>query len=188
MKEADPGELELVPITRVTVTGEELRDAAAAERWLESMTKDAEGRTAEVRSATRLINRALNALRAGAEDPLVQDIGASRALEVRMGYGTGQELSEGRWTDARDLPRARSGRLDDVDPQTRVASVLAGREEVHPAETLVLRARLDAEQGRMSEARYGLRAATAALEDEPAPREKEIRKQLRKLQERLNPE
>ena len=59
----------------------------------------------------------------------------------------------------------RRGRLDDVDPQSRVAAVLAGRDEVHPAETLMLRARLDLQQGRHAEARYGLRAARAALEE-----------------------
>ena len=39
----------------------------------------------EVRIATRIVNRALSALRAGARDPLVQDIGATRALAVRLG-------------------------------------------------------------------------------------------------------
>ena len=49
-----------------------------------------------------------------------------------------------------------------------MAAVLAGRDEVHPAETLMLRARLDAQQGRSAEALYGLRAASAALENDPA--------------------
>jgi hypothetical protein len=118
----------------------------------------------------------------------VQDIGATRALTGRVGYGTGDELAEGRWTEAKDLPKPRTGRLDDVDPQTRVASVLAGRDEVHPAETLLLRARLDAEQGRTAEAHYGLRAAIAALEDQPSTHEKEIRRGMRDLEKRLNPE
>jgi hypothetical protein len=185
-RQADPGEPEVLPLTRVTVTGQELADARAGERWLQGLTRDAEGRAAEVRSATRLVNRALNALRAGARDPLVQEIGATRALVIRVGYGTGQELAEGRWTDAKELPKPRSGRLDDVEAQTRVASVLAGRDEVHPAETLLLRARLDAEQGRAAEARYGLRAASAALEDQPAPRDAELRKRLRELEKKLD--
>ncbi len=60
-----------------------------------------------------------------------------------------------------------------------------GRDEVHPAETLLLRARLDAQQGRTAEARYGLRAATAALEERPSERSKQIRQQLEALRERL---
>jgi hypothetical protein len=185
-REVDPLEPETVPVTRATVTGARAlasKDDAAA--WLEAAVGDAESRAREVRSATRLINRALNALRAEATDPLVQEIGATRALAIRIGYGTGDDLAEGRWSDARELPPPARGRLDDVDAQTRVASVLAGREEVHPAETLLLRARLDAELGREAEALYGLRAATAALDDRPAAREAELRERLRELEERL---
>ena len=99
----------------------------------------------ELRAATRIVNRALSALRAEARDPLVQEVGATQALAIRFGHGSGDELAEGRWTEARELPRHRAvGRLDDVAPQSRVAAVLAGRDEVHPAETLMLRARLDA--------------------------------------------
>jgi hypothetical protein len=147
--------------------------------------RDRERAIEEIRAATRIVNRALSALRASARDPLVQEIGASRALAVRLGHGSGDELAEGRWTEAKELARPRRGRLDDVDPQSRVAAVLAGKDEVHPAETLMLRARLDAEQGRMGEARYGLRAARAALEEEPAERQKELLKQLEAAEERL---
>jgi hypothetical protein len=185
-RQVDPGAPEVVPVTRVTATGaDELAGRAEAEAWLRSTAGDAASRAGEVRSATRLINRALNALRAGATDPLVQEIGATRALAIRIGYGTGDELAEGRWSDARELPPPARGRLDDVDAQTRVASVLAGRDEVHPAETLLLRARLDAELGREAEALYGLRAAAAALDDRPAAREADLREQLGALEERL---
>jgi hypothetical protein len=140
---------------------------------------------AEVREATRIVNRALSALRAAAGDPLVQDIGATKALAVRLGHGTGDELADGQWTEARELGRPRRGRLDDVDPQSRVAAVLAGRDEVHPAETLMLRARLDLQQGRRTEAVYGLRAARAALEEQPSSRRKELLKELAAIEERL---
>jgi hypothetical protein len=66
-----------------------------------------------------------------------------------------------------------------------VASVLAGQDDVHPAETLLLRARLDAELGREAEALYGLRAAAAALDDRPAAREADLRERLRALEEQL---
>jgi hypothetical protein len=66
-----------------------------------------------------------------------------------------------------------------------VAAVLAGRDEVHPAETLIQRARLDAQHGREAEARYGLRAARAALEEEPAPRRAQLLKELDAVEERL---
>jgi hypothetical protein len=177
-----PGE---VPVTRVTVTGETFAGSDDGSAWLTEILADRQRSADEVRAATRLLNRALAALRAAAEDPLVQEIGASRALAIRLGHGSGDELAEGRWTEAREMPRPRRGRLDDVEPQSRVAAVLAGRDEVHPAETLILRARLDAQQGRSAEALYGLRAATAALEERPSERSKQIRQQLEALRERL---
>lgn len=184
-KRVEPGAVEQVPVTILTVTGEPLGDAGEASRWLKSTMADGERARAEVRAATRIVNRALSALRAGAEDPLVQEIGASRALAVRLGHGTGDELAEGRWTEATELAGPRRHRLDDVEPQSRVAAVLAERDEVHPAETLALRARLDAEQGRHAEALYGVRAAVAALEERPSDREKQIRKQLDAVREKI---
>jgi hypothetical protein len=181
----EPGEPEQVPVTRVTVTGVSLEDAAAGSAWLKEALRDRERGTKELRDATRIVNRALSALRAEARDPLVQEIGATKALAIRLGHGTGDELAEGRWTEASQLAQPRRGRLDDVDSQTRVAAVLAGRDEVHPAETLMLRARLDAQHGREAEARYGLRAARAALDSEPSPRRDQLAKQLAAIEERL---
>jgi hypothetical protein len=173
------------PVTRVTVTGHRIEDAAEGSDWLKR-TVGAGGEGAdEVRAATRIVNRALGALRAAARDPLVQDVGATKALAVRLGHGTGDELADGRWTEARELARPRRGRLDDVDPQTRVAAVLAGRDEIHPAETLILRARLDLQQGRRTEALYGLRAARAALEENPSSRLKELKAELAAVEEKL---
>ena len=182
----DPSEPEEVPVTRMTVSGPvELADPSEGKAWLERVAGDPERRAAEVRSATRLINRAMHALRAGAGDPLVPDVAATRALAVRIGYGKGEELAEGRWTEARELQQPRRRRLEEVEPQSRVAAVLAERDRVHPAETLLLRARLDVEQGREAEARYGLDAAETALGDDPAPREQELRKRISELRERL---
>jgi hypothetical protein len=182
-KPVEPGDPGETPVTRVTVTGGRLEDSAQGSAWLNEMMSG-EG-AAEVREATRIVNRALSALRAAAGDPLVQDIGASKALAVRLGHGTGDELADGRWTEAKELGRPRRGRLDDVDPQSRVAAVLAGRDEVHPAETLMLRARLDLQQGRRAEARYGLHAARAALQEQPGSRQKELLKALAAIEEKL---
>jgi hypothetical protein len=179
---AEPGE---VPITRVTVTGVSLADASSGSTWLKETLRDRQRGAQELRDATRIVNRALNAVRAEARDPLVQEIGATKALAIRLGHGTGDELAEGRWTEASQLPQQRRGRLEDVDPQTRVAAVLAGRDEVHPAETLMQRARLDAQHGRDAEARYGVRAARAALEEEPGSRRDQLLKELAAIEARL---
>jgi hypothetical protein len=172
-------------VTIATVTGSSLESASEGSAWLARTLRDRERVTDEIRGATRIVNRALGALRAAAEDPLVNEIGASRALSIRVGHGSGDELAEGRWTEAREVPQPRRARLDDVEPQSRIAAVLAGRDQVHPAETLALRARLDAEQGRDAEARHGLRAARAALEEHPSEREAQVRKQLEAAEKRL---
>ena len=183
MEASDPDQ---VPLTQVTVAGSErFERAEAAGDWLKSALDSAESRAAAVKSATRLVNRGLGALRAAARDPLVQDVGATRALAVRIGFGTGEELAEGRWTEARELPPPRRGRLDDIDPQSMIAEVLSGRERVHPAETLLQRARLDIDQGRDDEAAYGIRAAYHALEEIEGPGNDEIRKRVDEARRKL---
>jgi hypothetical protein len=184
-KQIEPGDPGETPVTRVTVTGERLESPEQGSAWLKEMMGSGGQGAAEVREATRIVNRALGALRAAARDPLVQDVGATKALAVRLGHGTGDELADGQWTEARELGRPRRGRLDDVDPQSRVAAVLAGRDEIHPAETLMLRARLDLQQGRKAEARYGLRAARAALEEQPSSRRKQLMEELAAIEEKL---
>jgi hypothetical protein len=184
-KPVEPSPPEQVPVTLATVTGETVETAQEGSDWLARTMRDRERATAEIRAATRIVNRALGALRAAARDPLVNEIGASRALARRVGHGSGDELAEGRWTEARELPQARRGRLDGMEPQSRIAAVLAGRDEVHPAETLMLRARLDAEQGRPREALFGIRAALDALDEIPSERSAEMRKQLEAVREKI---
>ena len=170
-----------MPVTRLTVVGEEpLADKRAASRWLESRSGDPAARAGLIREATRVVNLGLSAMRAEARDPLIQDIGATRALRVRVGYGEGEALADGRWSDARDVPPPRRGRLDDIDPLSRVAAVLAGRDEVHPAETLLERARLDLSQGRRREAELGLEAARAALAERPGEHGRAIERRIAK--------
>ena len=178
----EPGQ---VPVTRVTVTGTSFDDESSGSAWLKRTLSDREQGARELRDATRIVNRALSALRAEAKDPLVHEIGVTKALAVRLGHGTGDELAEGRWTEASQMPEPRRGRLDDVESQSRVAAVLAGRDDVHPAETLMQRARLDAQQGRDAEARYGLQAARAALREEPGPRRNQLLGELAAIEEKL---
>ncbi len=186
VRPSEPGGPDQVPVTRLTVVGEQpLADERSAARWIESSAGDAAARTALIREATRVVNLGLSAMRAEARDPLIQDIGATRALKVRIGYGEGEALADGRWSDARDVPPPRRGRLDDIDPLSRVAAVLAGRDEVHPAETMLERARLDSAQGREHEARLGLAAAREALREAPGDRDAKIRARIEEAERKL---
>lgn len=183
----EPEDEDTVPVTRLTVAfPERFTGERDAKRWLEGVAGDAQERAAAVRSATLLVNRALSALRAGAQDPLVQEVGATRALAIRIGFGDGDAIAVGRWSEAREIAPPRRGRLDDVDPQERVAAVLSGRERVHPAETLLERARLDAQQGRLQEAGFGLDAARMALKAEPGEDAARIEERIAEAESRLS--
>lgn len=171
----DPGATPLA-LTRLTVvTPTELGEAADADRWLDEVSGDELATDAQVETALRLINLALAAQRAGSQDPYVHELGVLQAVTIRIGYGVGDELVDGSWSDAREIhpAQARRRRAEVLHPTERVAAVLGGRDEVLVAETLVLRARLDLDQERSREAalqlRVGLEVLLRDLADESAP-------------------
>jgi hypothetical protein len=157
----ESAEPEPVPTARATVvrgTPFPTRDEAAG--WLASADLDA-----ELDSAIAVLNRALHAHRVAAADPYVTEVSAERALVVRIGYGSGEEVAEGRFGECVELPRSgrRRARRSMEAPEERFAALLGGREEVLPAEELVLRARADLNAGRVAEAALQARVAIEAL-------------------------
>jgi hypothetical protein len=64
--------------------------------------------------------------------------------------------------------------------------VLGGRDSVHPAETMIQRARLDIQQGRLPEAELGLQGAQRALEGIEGPRNADLREQLNEARRKLD--
>ena len=175
-----------VPLTTLTVVRPEaLSDPEAAAQWFERVRSDHEALSDELEVALEVVNRAIHAYRTATLDPGVADASASQALAVRIGYGTGEGLSRGRWEEAVDLPpEARPRRAEALRPQERVAAVLSRREMVAPQEALLMRARADLDAGRLREAalqlRVGLEALFADLEG-TAPR---LAKDLAELRER----
>lgn len=156
----------MVEVTRFTVVSAspfESREAASA--WLRSTSRDEAALEESIKSALAVVNRALHAQRAGAHDPFVPDLSAAGALAILVGYGEGQDLASGTFTDAVDVPRveARSRRVEALRPQERLASVLGGRESIDVCETLLLRARGDLDAGRIREAALELRSGLDAL-------------------------
>ncbi len=124
-----PATPETVPVTRITVVrSDPFDDEAAGSKWLDDLAGDSKRRVAEAREALALLNFALEALRDAAEDPLVHTVGVSTALAVRVGFGTGEQLADGNWTEARQLPPPPSPRHLELDPQKEVADRLAGRD------------------------------------------------------------
>ena len=124
-----PAVPETVPVTRVTVASSEpFEDDTSAKRWLKTTAKDPGARVAEARAAVALLNRALEALREATGDPLIHDAGASQALTIRIGWGTGDQLADGDWTEAEQLPPPPTPRRASLDPQEQVARALSGRD------------------------------------------------------------
>jgi hypothetical protein len=166
--DAEDQAAEPVEVTRVTVIpGEPLEDTGAAQKWL-SGCRDPAVASAEVESALRLVNRAIQAYRVSAADPYAGDVARAQARRVRLGFGSGDELVEGRWRDAVAVPLEAEpgGRRRMLAPQEQLAGILSGRREVHPSEDMLLRARADLDQGRAREAALQTQAALAALNAE----------------------
>jgi hypothetical protein len=156
-----------VDVTRATVIDAvAMESAAAAEAWLQRAVGSD---SADVRAgALAVLNRAVAGHRVAATDPFVADADPARALVTRIGYGRGEEVAEGEWEVARQLPPtvARTSRV--LVPQQRLAALLSGRDVALACEELALRARLDLDAGREREgamqAHLALEAAVAELE------------------------
>lgn len=82
----------------------------------------------EVKTGLAVINRALDLLSEAADDPLVQNVGLPSTLSIRIGWGTGEQIADGQWTSARQLPGPPPAPHEQLDPHQEVAEQLAGRE------------------------------------------------------------
>lgn len=136
--------------------------------WLAAADLDALADAALAR-----LNRALHAHRVAAADPYAREVARAQALVVRVGFGGGERVAEGRWDRARELPRATAPGLRPptatLRPQERLAALLAGRDVALACEELVLRVRLDVDAQRWREAALGLRPAFDAARAELEP-------------------
>jgi hypothetical protein len=160
-KAVEAAEPEPVPTARATIVrAAPFSSSEEAAGWLAAADLDG-----ELDDAVAVLNRALHAHRVATADPYVSEVSPERALVARVGYGSGDEVSHGRFAEARELPVSgrRRPRRSMEAPEERFAALLGGREEVLPAEELVLRARADLNAGRLTEAALQARVAIEAL-------------------------
>ena len=157
-----------VPTSRATVieAAEPLADVEAAKRWLAAVGED------DLAAGLLTLTRVLDTFRAVTADPHVRAPGREELLVARVGYGDGEEVAYGRWSDARELlapPRSRR-RSKVLEPQARLAAALGQRTPALLCEELTLRARLDLDGGRSRAAALQLTVAldTALGELKPA--------------------
>jgi len=166
--EADPSPTPL-PLTRATfIRASPFDDERAATAWLDSVCADRDLWGPLAAEATLQVNRALHVHRTATGDPYLADVDPARAVAVRFGFGSGDEVADGRWQAARELTERDRLKLPGRDlealrPQERIAAVLAGREQVGPHEELIVRARGDLDAGRAGTAALGLHAGLEAM-------------------------
>jgi hypothetical protein len=162
----ESGEPEPVPTARATVVrGAPFPSDDDAAAWLTALRGDDTALDGELEAAIAVLNRALHSHRVATADPYVTEVSPERALVVRVGYGSGEEVADGRYGECIELPRSgrRRPKRSMEAPEERFAALLGGHEEVLPAEELVLRARADLNAGRLAEAALQARVAIEAL-------------------------
>jgi hypothetical protein len=160
-----------VPLARVTAIRAfaPFSDAAEASRWLKEAATAEDTTDILLADGIGLLNQALHAQAVTAGDPRSQqDLAAERAVAVRIGFGSGEEIAAGRFSEARevdlgDADSRRRQRQAELRPQERVAALLGGRERLDACETMLLRGRADLDAGREREAALQLRVGLEAL-------------------------
>jgi hypothetical protein len=167
--EAEPAALALTRATAIRAFAP-FEDEETAARWLDEACEAEDTVTVLAEEGIALLNRALHAQAVTAADPRARiDLSPATAERVLVGYGSGEETADGRFSDARQVdvaPRTASKRRqrgEEMRPQERVAAVLRGRERLDACETLLLRARADLDAGREREAALQLRVGLEAL-------------------------
>jgi hypothetical protein len=170
-REAGPEtERPALPLARATAVRafEPFDTAEDAALWLRQSVESEEAIDALVTEGLGLLNRALHAQAAASANPHGQHVGPERAVLVRVGYGSGEEVAVGRFSVAHDIDvrggtSRRRRREEELRPQERLAAVLGGRERIDACETILLRARADLDAGRGREAALQLRVGLEAL-------------------------
>ena len=154
-----------VPTSRATIVDPV---SVAAERQAQAWLRGLRGPDAEreTRAATAVLNRVLYAHRIATADPHTHEVDPAQALVIRAGWGEGEQLADGYWQHALELPWTPSKRAQRraaaLRPQERLAELLGARTRELLCEELALRARLDLDRGRLALAAHELDAALGA--------------------------
>lgn len=179
--------------TRVVTARATLVDpvSVSAERQAKAWLSELDGEH-EIEAAVAVLNRVLYFHRIAAADAYLHEVSADQALVIRAGWGEGEQVADGLWSHARELQwrgpagvrRKRIGdRAAALRPQERMAELLGGRGSTLLCEDLVLRARLDLDQGRLAHAAIELQAAyAAALAQLPGENREDLAIRIAELQ------
>ena len=165
-----PAEPEPEPVltTRATIIDP---ISVSAERQAQAWLADFDPER-ELTTAFAALNRLLHARRIATADPYTREVSPAQAITIRAGWGEGEQVAEGLWLHAVELPAADGPRgrvrrrASALRPDERLAELLGARERPLLCEELTLRARLDLDQNRIAHAAIELdRALLAALSE-----------------------
>lgn len=163
--EADDVPLQLASYVEASAP---IHDEREARERLEEVAQMSDLQARWVEEGLSVLNRAIAGHRAGAGDPYVLEVARRDARRVRIGFGTSQEVAEGGWTEALDIPSPpgpRASRASTLAPAEAVADALTGRLPVLQCEDLLVRVFLDLDHGRTQaaalQAEAGLRLLLA---------------------------
>jgi hypothetical protein len=164
---AQPAE---VPVSRATAIRafEPYDSSEEAAAWLARATVNESAIDVAVADGIGLVNDALHAQALAAADPHTAMLAPERAVAVRLGFGSGEQIADGAFSEAMEVDVAATGsarrrRQEELRPQERVAAVLRGRESFAACEALLLRARADLDASRHREAALQLRIGMDAM-------------------------
>jgi hypothetical protein len=135
-----------------------------ARAWLSELDPER-----EVGAAFAALNRVLHAQRVASADPYAREVSPEQALTLRVGWGAGEQVADGRWLHAVELPwkrplKRKHRRATTLRVDERLARLLGARERPLQCEEHTLRARLDLDQGRLAHGAAELQLAyTTAL-------------------------
>jgi len=130
-----------------------------AHAWLSDLDVERESL-----AAAAVLNRVLYAHRIASADPYVHEVSPGQALVIRAGWGEGEQVADGRWLYARELPLPaprKQRRVAALRPMERLAELLGARGATLRCEELALRAHLDLDHERLALAAIQLDSAYA---------------------------
>jgi hypothetical protein len=119
------------------------------------------------KAAIEIVGKAMVAQRVASNDPLAEE-SPPKPIAARIGTGSGEQVADGRWEDAAEIPPGprQKKRRRPAPTDGRFTSLLGGRSVVPACSLLALRGRADLDAGREREAVLQVEAAVAAAREE----------------------
>lgn len=161
--DAEPEQFAICRLTVVDAVP--LEDEQRAKSWLAEM-RSADSAAEHVSASLLHANRIVHAHRLAAADPYEHELSAATAHRIRLGYGLGEQVAEGLWSEARKVHPDSLKKRSALDPDRGMSEMLSGRRPTFDSDDLLLRARLDLDQGRRRQALLQARAACEAFKQE----------------------